>query len=714
MAVLLGFVMMGAAATAEEVVPRGTDCSALNYGDVEHNYRNRKFRAYLPLEEHKRLLKMENSSYFENPTGIIFHAGEQVTLTVRGGEGQELRLIVHDFSDPKEKWVGIARQRDEGVQKTYIMELNTHSEYELKEGVNTITLRTGGLGYLYYRSAAPQNAPEVEVQIQGGQVNGLITPTDDPDTCRRVIEQSSYIAMDLIGTRAHLIFPLKRALKNIGYDTAADILKLYDRLLGYLQDDLMGLGMYGEHTGGHMLARMTQDTSLCAGETAAFFPMFTFPGMASVEQMTTSSWGAAHELGHLHQTRPGMMWIGMVEVTNNISAAYVNYMFAPKQLRLEHSSTPNSRGERMPGGIYDCFVNNAITHRRLWQFQGGALPQGPPVSWEDASRDVFTDVVPMWQLLLYNMEARGKRDFYPQIFHSVRHTDESRMSQGELRVLFFKRACDAARLNLSEYFVKTGMLAPLDRMVNDYSHAHMTITRKMCLEAIDYASRYPKPDSAVIYYISADNMPIFRDKLSVVAPEGFAPVIEKGRLEIPAGVWKNAVAFEAYRGNELLHISILGLNHGSAGGTTVICPPGTDRVMAVQWDGARFAVLGDATPVVSGEALEDWLVRSNGIYSLHEAARAGCVEAVHARLTKPAVRHNQYGWVVKGDDKVDRAAVNAVNEEGNTPLHLAAAAAHREIIQMLIEAGANKNARNKDGKRPADVVGDELRPALEP
>lgn len=718
LAVALLLVDIGVSEVAAAApLPVGTDFSSLNKGDRERNYRERSFRAYLPVEVQPERLKMEIASYLENPLGICFKQGEEITITVQGGEGQELRLLVHSFDDPEEKWFGITRKQAEGVQKTVVQELPTHSEYPLKEGENTITLRTGGLGYLHYRSAHPQDAPEVRVTIRGGQVNGIVTPTDDTEAYMRTLAQATYPAIDLIGERAHLIFPVEKGLRQGCPEQGPELIALYDRLLSYLQEDIMGLSRYGMHTGGHMIARMTHDTALCAGEMAAFFPLYTFPGMSSIAEVTRSSWGAAHELGHLHQTRPGMKWIGMAEVTNNISAAYVNYKFTPDSLRLEHSRTQNSLGEPMRGGICDCFVNNAIVHRRLWQFQGAGLPKGLPRSWEDTSRDVFTDVVPMWQLLLYFQEAKGQKDFFPQIFQSVRETDESKLTEGELRVLFCKRACDAAKLNLSEYLVKTGILAPVDRMVNDYSHAHMTITREMCEEAIRYTSRYPKPETSVIYYITANSLPIFRDKLPICMPEGYTPLplpaMEKDRIEIPADQWKNAVAFEAYQGKQLLHVSLLGLNHQTPDATTVICPKGTDSVKAVQWDGTRYTVFGKDESVASGEPLEAWFTRTNGIYSLHEAARAGHEEAVRARLSGPQVRHNQYGWIVKTDAQIDSAAVNAKNEEGNTPLHLAAAACHTGIVKLLLDAGADKNARNKEGKRPADVIGAELKQLLE-
>ena len=667
-------------------VPQGTDYTGLNAGEAEKNYRERKFRAYKPVEEQMEKLKTGMSSYLENPTGIVFKQGEKVTITVTGGEGQELRLIVHEFDDPQEKWFDITRPSLSGVQKTKINPLPTHTEYELQEGENELIICNRGLGYLHYRAADPQNAPEVQVKIQGGEVNGVVTPADDPETYRRVLAGASYPAIDLLGERVQMIFPVEGLRKGSPED-ARELIAIYDRILGYIEDDLLGWDRDNAHTGGHVLIRVIADGFLCAGEMGVFFPKWAFPGVANAHEVKKSSWGPAHELGHQLQTRPGMMWIGTVEVTNNICAMYVNYKLAPHRLRLENSKASNVLGERMQGGIFDCYVNNAITHRRLWQFQGGAMPGGLPVPWMDTAQDVFVDVAPMWQLLLYNTEARGNKDFYPQIYHQVRETDEKGMTQGELRTLFCKRACDAAQLDLSEFFVKTGMLAPIDRMVSDYEEAHMTITREMCLDAIAYAHRYPKPDSRVIYYITGNNLPFFRDKKAVRAPEKDVPppVVENGRMEIPADMWENAVAFEAWQGDKLLHVSLFGLNHADKSATTVLCPEGTNTVLAVQWDGARYPVIGTGGPPENEEALEAWLTRSNATYSLHEAARDGNIEALRARINGPIAKHNQYGqfekWIpVTEDNKPD---INLRNEQGKTALDLAKEAGHEKAIRIL-------------------------------
>ncbi len=50
---------------------------------------------------------------------------------------------------------------------------------------------------------------------------------------------------------------------------------------------------------------------------------------------------------------------------------------------------------------------------------------------------------------------------------------------------------------------------------------------------------------------------------------------------------------------------------------------------------------------------------------------------------------------------------------GDTPLHIAAAKGHADIVRLLIENGADKKIRNKNGKTPADLAqNDELKSIL--
>lgn len=568
-ATCLGAPLSSASLAPESSAPlSATDFTDLNKGPAEQKYRHRVFRAYLPNAEISRRYKIGNYSSFENPTGIFFSPGEHVSIILTGSQGQQIKLIVRDF--------------EEG---------GTTDEYPLNEGRNKLTIRNQGLGYMDYRSLTPASAPAVKTQIRGGKINGVFTRGDSAATWKRLLANAKCNILDIIGERCQLAFDVESLRKSCP-DKGPELIRLYDKIIALEQDDILGWKQDNIHPGNHIHGRVQWRGFMHADGLGAAFHVDTVPGLVNVEALRRGAWGVAHEFGHVNQTRRGMKWVGLSEVSNNIYSAWVNYKLNPESMRLEHERIHNSDNEVMIGGRFDAYINHAIVQRRLWQFHGGP-DNGNMVPPDRETGDHFVSVCPLWQLQLYLAVARGNKGFYPAIFHSVRNTDESQMTEGELRVLLFKRACDAAKLDLSEFFVKLGMLVPMDRYVRDYGNAHMTITREMCLEALRYAERYPKPDSSVIYYINANNVDIYTKRLKL--PDKiteFAPsAIVNNRLEVPANVLSTAVAFEAYRGDELIRVSLKGLNHEDHASTTVVCPPGTTEVKAVQWDGKRITIL---------------------------------------------------------------------------------------------------------------------------
>lgn len=556
-----------AAAPLQAAVPVYTEVSTLNTGrDTESAYRHRTFRAYLPVETVSERYKISNYSRFENPTGILFQGGETAVITVEGTpNGTVAELIVHDFGPKGEDEV-----------------------FPLHEGENVLPVSKGGLAYINYRSETPDTAAPLRVTIKGGTVNGVFTRHDNAETWKKLLAHAVAPMLDMVGERVQLVYDVEGLRKGCPEDGPA-MLAQYDELMA-LEQRIMGWELLDPHPGNHILGRAMWSGFMHADGMGAAFIYTETPNLCHPRTMLEQSWGLAHEFGHVNQTRPGMMWVGMTETTNNICSALVNYKMFPERLRLEHEVGRTPDNYILRGSRFDGYINSAVVKRQLWAYQAG--PDDGVGNVPGAKEgDPFVICIPLWQLYLYCTEARGMELFYPNLYHEARVNDDAALTNGQLRTQFFKRACASAKLDLTEFFVQTGMLAPINRMVNDYNSAHMTVTREMCREVLEYAAQFPKADTSVLYYITGNSVGIYRDKLAVVPSSDFRPEIRNGRFTVPAGTWKNAVAFEVYKGSELLRVNLLGLNHEDNASTDVILPEGATSVKAVQWDGTRFDML---------------------------------------------------------------------------------------------------------------------------
>ncbi len=552
----------------QAAVPAGTDVSQLNKGNnIEHNYRHRSFCAYKPLHEVSGAFRIGAYSAYENPTGLFFSAGETIHITVHNRPEGSLNLVVRDFR--KDGW---------------------KESYPLTEGENTIELKNNGLGYIDYRSSAGEEAPRVTLSINGGVFNGIFSRHDDNTVWQRLLAQAPAGILDIIGERCQVIYDTD-GLRRGNPDKGKEMLALYDRIV-QLEQEIMGWDAEGIHPGNHILCRVVWNGYMRADGEGAAFNASTTADISNPEGLRREVWAVAHELGHVNQMKPDFCWAGMMEVSNNVYSTWCNHILFPDFSRLEHETTPNTEGTSMRGGRFDCYVNNAIVNRHLWNFTGGPdsgvgrMPTG-------GTGDHFVSVCPLWQLQLYCHVARGNENFYPAIFRALRAQDGRSMTHGQLRVNFCRHALDSSKYNLNEFFLHTGMLGIMNRYVGDYGSHMVTVTEKMALDALHHGRKYPEPDSSVIYYINANNVGIYRERLAVEPSPDFCPAIpeEGGHIVFPAEKWKNAVAFEVYTGKRLVRICLRGLGQADNASTTVICPAGATAIRAVQWDGKRHTVV---------------------------------------------------------------------------------------------------------------------------
>lgn len=553
-------------------IPQYTDCSGLNADirKINSTYRNREFRAYKPISELWSRLKTASYSSFENPTGIACEAHETIKVHMQGTPRSEVNLVLRDFRHPSKE-----------------------TRFRLKSGQNSFTAEHFGHIYIDYRDTAPDTAPPIRLKIYGGRINGLFTHHDDAKTWQYMLANASSEWLDIMGERTQWVLDLK-ALRERCPEKGPELIKLYDEQMT-LEQRLLGWEWEGIHPGNHIMGRTNWNTRtyMHADGLGASFVIGETPGLVDVDRVRASgAWGTSHEFGHVNQTRPGMMWTGTQETTVNLFSQLVNYTFSPHQVRLEHENCRTLEGPRVRGGRFDCYINSAIVNRELWQFQRGPDNGNTPPG--ARCGDSFVMLCPMWQMYLYNTVARGDELFYPRIFKNVRDTDEREWSVGQVRMKYLDRCCDAAQLDFSDFFLEIGMLAIMNRHVEDYIPHWVTITKEMCEKSLKHARQYPKPDSPVIFYITVNNVEIYRDKRPITPSPDFRPTLShqpSPRFTVPADKWANAVAFEVYDKDEkLIRVCLRGLNQSDNSSTDVLLPDGATTVMAVAWDGKRYII----------------------------------------------------------------------------------------------------------------------------
>lgn len=526
--------------------------------------RQRAYEAYEPVETLAKRLKTSPYSQFENPTGIFFESGENAVLSVSGLRSGAAKLRVCNF----------------GTQ------FADHS-YPLKNGINMIGMNGSGLAYISYYDNEFQKAPKLEISILTGKFNGVFNSTLNTNSdWKKLLTSATCETIDIVGKQVHLIYPVKELRKSCP-DRGLELINLYDGIIRD-QHEIMGLVKYGIVPKNHVLGRVIWKGYMHADGIGAAFIFSAMNGIANPDKIPTGAWGIAHEFGHVNQTRPGMKWVSTTEVTNNIFSTVSNYRLNPGGMRLEHEKIDGGDGS-VVGGRFNAYLNSALIAKEQWLCQRGP----DKMQGYENGGDHFVKLAPLWQLqLFFSIAGHGKADFYADVFHKVRATDETRLNNGELQLNFMRNVCDSQKLDLSGFFSRVGMLKPIDKDMDDYSRAQLTITDKQCEELTRHASRYPKPDSPVIFYISANSVEAYKNRLPVQGVANAGVSGDGTTHTIDHAVWKNVVAFETYQAKDLIRIAMVGT--GSKANLTTLAqfPAGATRIEAVSWDGKRILVCG--------------------------------------------------------------------------------------------------------------------------
>ena len=375
---------------------------------------------------------------------------------------------------------------DELVADIVLRVVNHHEGYGgqdffLNPGPNRIISPSNGLIYLIYNTDLEH---EARVNIATGTINGYFDLNKhSQEDWEEMIADASYTFFDLKGNKSLITFTTHELRQHV--TNAPRLVEVYDSIVS-LQQELMGLYKYNRVPAGRLYYRTNTSPGVymhATGNATEYAPS-TLANIASHEGLRGQHiWGPAHETGHIHQTRPGLMWIGMTEVSVNIYSQHVQTTFGnPSRLQTENISGYENR--------YDKAFNEIIA---------AGMAHG-------AHNDVFCKLVPFWQLQLYFAKARGYTDFYKDVHEQIRINPDP-PTDGHAQIEFVRTVCNVAQLDMTDFFEAWGFLTPIDMDINDYGVRRLTVTQEQIDEVKSYIAQkgYPKP-LAEVHYITDDTV----------------------------------------------------------------------------------------------------------------------------------------------------------------------------------------------------------------
>lgn len=547
----------------------------------QRKFRYQAYQVYPVVGTTAASLKTSTYSSFENPTGIAFKAGTKAVLFVGPTHGVTPSLRVTDF----------------GSAGTI-----TDNSYALSEGLNVIDIVADGLGYINYYNSNASLAP-INIHIATGKVNGYYDPLKDTDAeWFGYLTNQIYPTLDIKGKYVHLNYHKTPMLANSA-PSGKPLIGIYDSIVKS-QYQLMGLFKYNRVPKNHMFSWSAYSGGWYAGGWGAHFDLtWGEPDLTSPTGVLVYPWGIAHEFGHVNQVRPGFKWTGTTEVTNNLYSAWCEYTMGttyPLSTRLEQETIsvddvrPGIIGGRINGGIWYGMI-----HKK-------------PIM---TNNDVFKRLILFWQLELYYQAAGASKSlptlqqrlsgtpapggtqpdvafWLGDMLEKVRNTNENGLSDKQLILNCVVNICDVVKEDLTDFFVKSGLLVPIDEIVTDYSSNRITITQQEIDSTINVikAKNYPAPASPVINYISANSVNTYRLLQPVTGTVGVGVSYASNVVTVDAAQWQHAVAFETYKNDTLIDAAIFSSGSSDQSFTEVQFPDTATAVYAVGYDGTRKLV----------------------------------------------------------------------------------------------------------------------------
>lgn len=552
------------------------------YNEAEKEFRIHAYEPYSIPSVMKKRFNIRLYSELDNPTGILAKSGDTFIVCVdQVPAGHEVRLLVNGDTENGYEFNYSTSQFSQG----------------LKAGVNVVNVAMSGSvkeGMVFIVNAAEnlsEASPAVKVHILpgSGEVVGYYNAAIHDDArYKDILSRYNYKYFFLKG-QAYILAAHTQQLRSAAPNSYSSGLAQLDNVVNW-EKEIMGLGKdrHPEFNNHIMAVTTTVDgVHMDASDRRIRYQASALKNYATKEDVCASPWGVAHEIGHVNQ--PAICWESTIESSNNLFSNYVSLM----------CGVTESRG----GSI----ITLANSYGKGWYQLGNT---GQYMN-EDAELHLRMN----WQLWNYFHRCGKDPEFWHKLFDLARANPTPGMyysmygyrreDPGTCQLMFYEQACDAAQMDLTEFFDAWGFFVPVDATYGQYQAGiAYQVTPDMIEEYKGRVAAHNYPKAPAIQYledrtrqtssasdagynkdIKMGHYSLFKDQTPMTTVPTYS--INNRTVTIQDCSQAAAVEIRDNAGNLLYFSNLDRFDVPSRSGAGVAIDLSVAKFQAVQWDGVR-------------------------------------------------------------------------------------------------------------------------------
>ena len=452
-----------------------------NYlNDYERQFRVADYKPYSNIDLNNKLLTKKYSR-LDNPTGIEVKAGDRIVVCVdKIPAGHSVSLAIYGDAGDHANYGGMSGGNNSD---------SVDQEVELQAGYNAVDIKSSGMCYVMNTAqnlSSSSQSIRVHIPAACGTAHGYFDLERHTDAdYMEILSHTSY--KYLVAKGKNMIFNFHTAkLRELAPTGITSGLTAWDEIEGW-QKELMGIDKLEWFNNHIMAVSSSGDAYMDASNRRVNFGVDNaLPKIISREALLAeedNTWGPAHELGHVNQG--AINWKSTTESSNNLFSNYAIYKMGKYK----------SRGR----SIRDLAESYAAG--KQWAVMGTGNYQG-----EDPEIHMRMN----WQLWNYFHRCGFQPDFFPTLFGMLREDPlpsefasyfGMAESPGASQLKYAEKVCDAAKMDMTDFFEVWGFYRTIDIKYSQYGEAQYRVTDEMIAESKARIAAKGYPKAPAIQYI---------------------------------------------------------------------------------------------------------------------------------------------------------------------------------------------------------------------